>query len=149
MTHKESKGQRTKQEIVEAAMTLFAEIGYEKATIREIAKRAGVSPGLAYRYFSGKEDLALALYGELAKQFAGRSDELPAGTVAERFAAAMRIKIEVIEPHRQALSAILASASSGAHRLSAMGRHTEGVRQTNISVFDNVVEGAKNAPKKA
>lgn len=44
-----------KQEIVEAAIRVFARNGYEKTTISDIAKEMGISQGLCYRYFPSKE----------------------------------------------------------------------------------------------
>lgn len=46
-----------KQEILDAAMWLFQEKGYEKTSISDIAKEIGVAQGLCYRYFSSKESL--------------------------------------------------------------------------------------------
>lgn len=47
----------TRAEIVEAARTVFAEMGYDRATIRAIATTAGVDPALIYHYFDTKDDL--------------------------------------------------------------------------------------------
>lgn len=46
--------------IRDAALRLFAERGIERATIRDIAKAAGVSPGLVRHHFGSKEDLRAA-----------------------------------------------------------------------------------------
>ena len=46
-----------KQEILETAMKLFAEKGYEKTSISDIAKEIGVAQGLCYRYFPSKDIL--------------------------------------------------------------------------------------------
>jgi len=46
--------------VVEAAMTLAAEGGYEAVQMREVAEAAHVSLGTIYRYFGGKDDLLLA-----------------------------------------------------------------------------------------
>lgn len=43
--------------IIEAATAVFGAKGYEAASIAEIARRAEVSDGLIYRYFSNKRDL--------------------------------------------------------------------------------------------
>ncbi len=45
------------QNIVNAAAKLFIEVGYLNVTIEQIAKRANISKGLLYNYFSGKEEL--------------------------------------------------------------------------------------------
>ena len=47
-------------EIVEAALASFAEHGYERASLRDIASRAGLTHAALLRHFSGKEELLLA-----------------------------------------------------------------------------------------
>ena len=47
--------------LIEAANTVFAERGFEAATTREIAERAGCAEGLIHRYFAGKRGLLLAI----------------------------------------------------------------------------------------
>lgn len=47
----------SKQAMADAALVLFIEEGYLNVTIDQIAKKAGVSKGLMYNYFSGKEEL--------------------------------------------------------------------------------------------
>jgi AcrR family transcriptional regulator len=46
-----------KQEIIEAAMKLFREKGYEQTSMADIAKEVHVVQGLCYRYFPSKQDL--------------------------------------------------------------------------------------------
>jgi len=50
----------TREAILEAARSTFAETGYERATIRVIGAAAGVDPALVYHYFGTKEDLFIA-----------------------------------------------------------------------------------------
>lgn len=52
--------QDTKQSILESARTVFAEAGYDKASVRAIAAAAGVDPALIHHYFGTKEKLFLA-----------------------------------------------------------------------------------------
>ncbi|MCI6708161.1 MAG: TetR/AcrR family transcriptional regulator, partial [Eisenbergiella massiliensis] len=62
-----------KQEILDTAMRLFYEKGYEKTSIADIAKEIGVAQGLCYRYFPSKEalfDSAIEQYAdEIANKF--------------------------------------------------------------------------------
>lgn len=64
-----------RQEILDAAMRVFYEKGYEKTSISDIALKLGVAQGLIYRYFKSKEALfdgALENYaGRLAEQMGG------------------------------------------------------------------------------
>ena len=62
MSEKTAKGQRTKQRIETVAWELFARKGFEKTTMREIAKEAGVSLGAAYHYFRSKDEMVMSLY---------------------------------------------------------------------------------------
>ena len=47
--------------LIDAANAVFAERGYDVATTREIAERAGCAEGLIHRYFAGKRGLLLAI----------------------------------------------------------------------------------------
>ena len=71
--------------IVGAARQVFAEQGFAKATIREIARRAGVTHGLVMLHFESKERLFLAAVPgtrDLADSVAGDLDGLPARIAA-------------------------------------------------------------------
>ncbi|MET8869210.1 TetR family transcriptional regulator [Nonomuraea sp. NPDC004580] len=48
---------RTEARILDAARSLFADMGYERATIRAVAKAAGVDPALVMQYFGSKQEL--------------------------------------------------------------------------------------------
>lgn len=73
------KQARTRAELLETAAVVFAARGYERATVEEIADRAGYSHGAVYSNFAGKDDLFLAVFEDY---MAGRAREL-ADTQAE------------------------------------------------------------------
>lgn len=50
----------TRQKLVEAALALATEGGYDAAGVREVAARAGVSPATAYQQFGSKDELLVA-----------------------------------------------------------------------------------------
>ncbi len=50
----------TRGEILAAARETFAEKGFDKATVRGIARRAGVDPALVHHYFASKEGMFVA-----------------------------------------------------------------------------------------
>ena len=50
--------------VLAAAKSAFLELGLDGASLREIAKRAGYTPGAIYSYFSSKEEVYAALLGE-------------------------------------------------------------------------------------
>jgi TetR/AcrR family transcriptional repressor of nem operon len=53
-----TKGARTRQQIVEAAASIFNQRGYEGSTFSELMEATGLEKGGIYRHFSGKEELA-------------------------------------------------------------------------------------------
>lgn len=55
---------RTRQKVLDAARALFAERGYEPATIRDIAKGAGMSTGAVFANFQDKAELFEAVLSE-------------------------------------------------------------------------------------
>src|SRR4051812_14560978 len=79
------KQARTRAELIATAATVFAQSGYEGASVEEIAERAGYSHGAVYSNFAGKSDLFLAVFEdymaeraqELATTQAGIGDDAP------------------------------------------------------------------------
>lgn len=55
--------------ILDAALELFAEKGYEAASIREICERAGITRPTLYYFFESKEGLYRALVAEATREF--------------------------------------------------------------------------------
>jgi AcrR family transcriptional regulator len=141
------KARRTRGRILEAALALFAERGYEATTMRDVAREAGASLGLAYRYFASKEEFALALYMRLAEESEEWAREgLVGGTMAERFEAATLAKLDQVSPHRGPLAALLSRALDPNSPISALGEGTAAVREKTGDVFLEVVRGASDAP---
>src|SRR5260370_17586415 len=50
-----------RDQIIDAAMRVFAQKGFIKATNKDIAREAGITPGLIYYYFESKEALLKAI----------------------------------------------------------------------------------------
>ncbi|MFE7278595.1 TetR/AcrR family transcriptional regulator [Streptomyces sp. NPDC057623] len=70
---------RTRAAILEAARQVFAERGFEKATIRTVAERAGCDPSLVMQHFGNKQKLfeaASQVNLDVAEVSAGPADEL-------------------------------------------------------------------------
>ena len=60
--------ERRREDLILAALDLVASGGVQAATVRAIADRAGVTPGLIRHYFQTKEDLTRAAYHRLMQQ---------------------------------------------------------------------------------
>jgi AcrR family transcriptional regulator len=111
--------------ILESAREVFTERGYARATIREIAKRAGVTHGLVMRHFGTKERLLVAaLPGPrgLSEAVSGDLESLP-----ERIAGEFVKQIDAPEGFN-ALIAMIRSGSGGNDAVAPL--YTELERQT-------------------
>ncbi|GAA4446844.1 TetR family transcriptional regulator [Actinokineospora soli] len=58
---RDEQRERTRQAIFRAAAELFAEHGYERTTIRAVARRAGADPSAVMQHFGSKERLVAAV----------------------------------------------------------------------------------------
>jgi len=78
-----ASGERTRARIIAAAMRCVAEVGYSRASIREIAKAADMTSGSMYHYFTNKSELLTAAVKEIdeialprLRAAAARSDDV-------------------------------------------------------------------------
>ncbi len=143
-----AKGEQSRDHLYKAALALIAERGYEAATMRDIAAAAGVSPGLAYKYFSSKQAIVLALYEQLTSEYTERFAQAAAGSWAERFCAALDASLEVLGPHRATLSS-LTGVLVGDRDNSLFATGTAFSRQRVQQVFVDAVTSATDAPDAA
>ena len=94
-----------RQELLDTAMAVFAEKGYETTTMRDIARAAGVAAGLCYHYFQNKETLYRAAVEQYAARCAApflavfRRTDLPLPQAMEQAEAAWRETLEAY-PYR-------------------------------------------------
>jgi AcrR family transcriptional regulator len=139
-----SKSERTEAAIVDAALELFAERGYEATTMRQIADRAGVSVGNSYYYFASKEALVQALYErfsfatfDVAMRRVEQVDRL-----ADRIAEAMFAWVDTMAPYRRFGAAFFRSATDFGSSVSPFSNESSHIRLHSYKLWRRVVEGA-------
>src|SRR6266571_4947446 len=71
-----TRGQRTQQRIIDAALRVFGEKGYHGCSIDRITKVGGCSRVSFYQYFASKEDVFRHLCGQVARQLNASTEEL-------------------------------------------------------------------------
>jgi AcrR family transcriptional regulator len=77
---RERNAARTREHILDTALPLFLDQGYEATTMEEVAERAQVGTTTLYRYFGTKEQLALgpiAQHGQMATELSQRPTDEP------------------------------------------------------------------------
>jgi len=143
------KAERTRQLILNTALELFAEHGYDATTMRDIAGQAGVSLGLAYRYFQSKESLVLALYQQMATETDQAIAHLPSGTVAERFVSTMTARLEQARPYRESFGALFGAIMTPKSGVELFGDEAGVMRKQAEEAFIALVQASTDAPKEA
>ncbi|MBU2696883.1 hypothetical protein CCO04_17470 [Pimelobacter sp. 30-1] len=117
--HLRPAGRATRAAIEEAARTLFAERGFERASVRAIAAEAGVDPALVIRHFGSKEALFLRTVD--TSLGLGSVLEGPIETVGRRLVAYF------VDPGRPVVRKRFVALAQAAHRdqvREEMVRHT-------------------------
>jgi AcrR family transcriptional regulator len=138
---KTKKSDETRSRILEAALTVFREHGFEKATMRQIAAEAGVAVGAAYYYFDSKDALVMAFYersqGEMHIATEAALDK--AKTLEARLRAVISAKFDYFAPNRKLLGA-LSAHSDPEHPLSPFSAQTAAIREQDVASFERAVK---------
>lgn len=94
-------GEQTRARIVSAAMRCVAEMGYARATIREIADAAGMTSGSLYHYFPNKSELLKTVVEEIERLAVPRlrSAAAQADDVVDRLAAVLDESSRLMREH--------------------------------------------------
>jgi AcrR family transcriptional regulator len=101
---RERKKQKTRETIIEVALELFVERGYEETTIAEIADAAEVSPRTIFAYFPSKEDILFCDMPEIQERLAQVLRDRPEGATA-------------LDALRDFIAGSLSTASNEAHNV--------------------------------
>lgn len=139
------KGDQTKALILETALEIFRERGYEETTMRAIAEKAGVSLGNAYYYFRSKEYLIQAFYQRLHDEhFAASQPALEnKDTLKARLLAVMRLRIDIMKPYHHFAGVLFKTAAHPESPLNPFSDESDPVREQSIALFAKVLEGTK------
>ncbi|HEV8193393.1 MAG TPA: TetR/AcrR family transcriptional regulator [Ktedonobacterales bacterium] len=96
-------------QILDAATRVFAEKGFTRATIRDVARAAGIADGTIYNYFANKDDLLIGLLDRL-NDTARRPASLAQASqapLAGSIRAYMRERVEALWPNADLFRAVL------------------------------------------
>ncbi|MEO8114378.1 MAG: TetR/AcrR family transcriptional regulator [Phenylobacterium sp.] len=139
---RQSRKEATRQRVVDAARVLFSEQGYEGATIREIARQAGVSVGSVFTTFASKgEILSEVMHGRLDGLYAELDRVVPylRGSTADRLRSMFAIHFAFESQHTNLFLSHIAAAYDWTQPAASLpfGRNTR-LRQV---VYDCLAEG--------
>jgi AcrR family transcriptional regulator len=136
------KSDETRTRILEAALDLFRERGFDATTMRDIARESGVALGATYYHFESKEAIVLAFY-EMAKEDLHEPLEAAvdrATSLADGFCALLETKFAYYTPNKKFLGALFPHSANPRDPLSLFSEQSRHIRQADAQIFSRLLE---------
>jgi AcrR family transcriptional regulator len=129
--------------ILQTALQLFRERGFEVTTMRDIAHAAKVATGAAYYYFPSKEAIVFAYYDQAQRRHAQKVREEWKGNsgLRARLGILLHSKLEILKDDRRFLGALFRYTGDPVHPLSVFGKGTQSQRAQSIAIFREAIVG--------
>jgi AcrR family transcriptional regulator len=129
------KRKNSKEDIIESAIWLVAREGMQAATIRAIARRAGITEGAIYRHFTSKIELLQEIYERLVAKMAEDKKRIAGNTdpFGEKLHEWIRITYEFYDEYPEAFTFVLLTP----HNLDMEVFHKQG------KIFIRMVQAAQ------
>jgi AcrR family transcriptional regulator len=128
---REKNKEETKQRILIAALKLFREKGFERATTKEISKKSGIAEGTLFNYFKTKEDLALYFFQKETEdliQWFRAERRLQKAPLPEKLFAIIHRQLEYIEPYEDFIGAVFYRSLQPTSSLSPLSLESQELR---------------------
>ena len=142
---KTARGEETRGKILEAALALFREHGFDETTMRDVAKRAGVSLGNAYYYFASKENLLQGYYARMDEEHRAASEPILAHEtdLRARLLGVLKAKLRVSEPYHRFAGLLFKTAADPESPANPFSDASEPARKASVALYARVLQGAR------
>lgn len=139
---KTRKSEETRRHVMEKALAIFLEKGFERTTLRDLSQTTGLSLGAFYYYFPSKESIILAFYDQ---NFAVFQEAAAAAISSSRkfelqFEAVLEARIRTMAPEREIFLQLARAATDPNSPMSPFSKETEAVREVSIGVFYELLQ---------
>jgi AcrR family transcriptional regulator len=137
MKSRREQSERSRSRILAVSLELFRKRGFERTTMRDIAKAAGTSLGAAYYYFPSKDAIVLSYYEELVDGFEARSREIfaQAPDLRERLRGVFHAKLDLARRDRKLMAALSRTVGDSQSPVSVFAARTRPIRERTIGVM--------------
>jgi AcrR family transcriptional regulator len=135
------KAEETGLRILDAALALFQQQGFDSATMRDIAEKAGVATGAAYYYYPSKEAIVMDFYQRSCAEMQPKIEAAleHENALEARLRELIRIKLVHFAPNRGVLRALLRNGADPKHPLSPFSSETRAIRDIDIAWFRKIL----------
>jgi len=135
------KAEETGLRILDAALELFRQEGFDTATMRDIARKAGVATGAAYYYYPSKDAIVMGFYqranAEMQSKIAAALSDV--NGLEKRLCDVIRVKLAHFAPNRGVLRALLRNGADPKHPLSPFSPQTKEIRDIDMAWFRRIL----------
>ncbi len=127
--HLTPRQEERRDRVIQAALQLGAEGGYDAVQMRDVAQRAGVALGTIYRYFSSKDHLLAAALAEWTRELNRQVVRTPptGWTAADRMVDVLRRACRAIERQPRLTAALIRALGSPDHGVAASSAEATGL----------------------
>lgn len=141
----------TRERLVEAALRLFREEGYQATTMRRIASEAGLSLGNAYYYFAGKDELVHELYVEVQRDHRDRAvPQLVDGApLADNLRVVLHSGLDVMAPYHGFGTTFVQQALLSGASASPFSAESGQAREMAVALMEQVVSTSRTPARGA
>jgi len=141
---KTKRGETSRAVILQAALDLFQQRGYDATTMRAIAGHAGVSLGSSYHYFPSKEHLVLEFYRHTHELHAAAIAPLLSREkdLAGRLRGTIRAVVITCEPFHTVAGSIFSTVANPSSPLNPFGAAAKPLRDEVVALYGEVVNGS-------
>jgi AcrR family transcriptional regulator len=135
------KAEETGRRILDSALELFREKGFEPTTMRDIAQKAEVATGAAYYYYPSKDAIVTDFYqrscAEMQPQIEAALEH--ARGLEHRLRELIGVKLAYFAPNRGVLRSLLRNGADPRHPLSPFSPDTAAIRDIDIAWFRRIL----------
>jgi AcrR family transcriptional regulator len=114
-----------REEILDAALRLFAHRDADSVAVHELAEESGASPALIYHYFGDKRALAAAALERAADELVGRMRTDPNDPVAVQLVVGLEVYLDYLREHPLSWSALLTAGGATDPELADIARRVD------------------------
>jgi AcrR family transcriptional regulator len=135
------KAEETGLRILESALELFRQDGFDAATMRGIAEKAGVATGAAYYYYPSKDAIVMDYYRRSCAEMQPKIEEdlEDVKGLEARLRALIQVKLTHFAPNRGVLRALLRNGADPQHPISPFNPQTKEIRDIDIAWFRRIL----------
>jgi AcrR family transcriptional regulator len=135
------KAEETGRRILDSALELFRQQGFDSTTMRDIAQKAQVATGAAYYYYPAKDAIVMDFYqrscAEMQPQIAAALEH--AKGLESRLRELIGVKLKYFAPNRGVLRSLLRNGADPRHPLSPFSPDTAAIRDIDIAWFRRIL----------